>query len=146
MRSLFIGFFSVILVLDCIVLVLLVLVQLPKKEAGAGVAFGGAATDALFGAGSGNVLTRITKWVAGIFFVLSLVLALMGLKPSHKVDTIEGMLGAKAGAQPAAVSHAVSQTPGATNAITAPVKPAAEATTPAVPAVPTAPKPASTNK
>ena len=53
--------------LDCILLVLLVLLQLPKKEAGAGMAFGGAATDALFGAGSGNVLTKITKYVAGHF-------------------------------------------------------------------------------
>ena len=53
-----IGFLTVILVLDCLVLILLVLIQLPKKEAGAGLAFGGAATDALFGAGSGNVLTK----------------------------------------------------------------------------------------
>jgi len=69
---------TVILVLDCLVLILLVLVQLPKKEAGAGLAFGGAATDALFGAGSGNMLTKITKYAAGIFFVLALVLGLMG--------------------------------------------------------------------
>jgi preprotein translocase subunit SecG len=58
-------------------LVLLVLLQLPKKEAGAGVAFGGAATDALFGAGSGNVLTKITKYVAGIFFGLALLMAVI---------------------------------------------------------------------
>jgi len=55
-----------------------VLIQLPKKEAGAGLAFGGAATDALFGAGSGNMLTKITKYAAGIFFVLAIVLGLMG--------------------------------------------------------------------
>ena len=57
--------------------VLLVLLQLPKKEAGAGMAFGGAATDALFGAGSGNVLTKITKYAAGIFFALALLMAVM---------------------------------------------------------------------
>ncbi len=56
------------------VLILLVLVQLPKKDAGAGLAFGGGAADALFGAGSGNALTKITKWTAGIFFGLALVL------------------------------------------------------------------------
>ena len=49
-----IGFLTVVLVLDSLILVLLVLVQLPKKEAGIGQAFGGGATDALFGAGSGN--------------------------------------------------------------------------------------------
>ena len=71
-------FLTAVLVLVCIFLVLLVIVQLPKKEAGMGQAFGGAATDALFGAGSGNVLTKATKWGAGIFFLLSIVLTIMG--------------------------------------------------------------------
>ncbi len=70
-------FLTTLMFLDCILLVLLVLLQLPKKEAGAGMAFGGAATDALFGAGSGNVLTKITKYVAGIFFGLSLLMAVI---------------------------------------------------------------------
>ena len=73
-----IGLLTVILVLDCIVLILLVLVQLPKKEAGTGLAFGGAASDALFGAGSGNMLTKITKYAAGTFFALAILLALFG--------------------------------------------------------------------
>jgi preprotein translocase subunit SecG len=72
-----IGLLTVLMVLDCIVLVLLVLIQLPKKDAGAGVAFGGAATDALFGAGTGNVLTKISKYAATIFFVLALFLGLL---------------------------------------------------------------------
>lgn len=72
-----IGFLTLIMVLDCLVLVLLVLVQLPKKEAGAGLAFGGGASDALFGAGSGNVLTKITKYAAGFFFFLALILGIM---------------------------------------------------------------------
>ena len=72
-----IGLLTVVMVLDCLVLIFLVLIQLPKKEAGAGLAFGGAATDALFGAGSGNVLTKITKYAATIFFVLAVVLSLM---------------------------------------------------------------------
>ncbi len=71
-------FLTAVMVLDCIFLVLLVLVQLPKKEAGMGQAFGGAATDALFGAGSGNVLTKATKWGAGIFFGLAIALTIMG--------------------------------------------------------------------
>ena len=56
---------------------LLVLIQLPKKEAGAGMAFGGGATDALFGAGSGTVLTKITKWSAVAFFCLAFVLSIL---------------------------------------------------------------------
>jgi protein translocase SecG subunit len=71
-------FITAVMVLDCLFLILLVLVQLPKKEAGMGQAFGGGATDALFGAGSGNVLTKTTKWGAGIFFVLAIMLTIMG--------------------------------------------------------------------
>lgn len=70
-----IGLFRFILFVDCALLILLVLIQLPKKEAGLGVAFGGAATDALFGAGAGNAITKITKWCAVFFFCLSLGLA-----------------------------------------------------------------------
>ena len=78
MLTFFIYLLTVVLVIDCLFLVLLVLVQLPKKEAGMGQAFGGAATDALFGAGSGNVLTKVTKWCAGIFFGLAIALTVMG--------------------------------------------------------------------
>jgi protein translocase SecG subunit len=70
----FVGLLTFVLVLNCLLLILLVLVQLPKKDAGAGMAFGGGTADALFGAGSGNALTKITKWAAGIFLGLALVL------------------------------------------------------------------------
>src|SRR5882757_3920302 len=72
-----IGLFTLVMVLDCLILVFLVLIQLPKKEAGAGLAFGAGATDALFGAGSGTVLTKITKYAATTFFVVAVVLAIM---------------------------------------------------------------------
>ena len=68
------GLLMVLLFVNCGVLILLVLIQLPKKDAGAGLAFGGGAADALFGAGSGNVLTKITKWAVVVFFVLALFL------------------------------------------------------------------------
>ncbi len=68
------GILTALLVLNCLVLILLVLIQLPKKDAGAGMAFGGGAADALFGAGSGNVLTKITKYATVFFFVLTLFL------------------------------------------------------------------------
>ncbi|HZR20228.1 MAG TPA: preprotein translocase subunit SecG [Verrucomicrobiae bacterium] len=72
-----IGLLTFFMVLDCVVLVFLVLIQLPKKEAGAGLAFGGAASDALFGAGSGNVLTKITKYAATIFFAMAIFLSVL---------------------------------------------------------------------
>ena len=75
--SLFIGLLTAVLVVDCLLLILLVLVQLPKKEAGAGLAFGAGAADALFGAGAGNPLTKITKFAAITFFALLIVIALL---------------------------------------------------------------------
>src|SRR5256885_8078473 len=87
--SIVIGLFTFVLVLDCLLLILLVLIQLPKKDAGAGMAFGGGATDALFGAGSGNVLTKLTKWCAGIFFGLAIALTVMG---SYQTSGTSGRL------------------------------------------------------
>src|SRR3954467_10357062 len=75
---------SVLMVIDCTILVFLVLMQLPKKEAGAGLAFGGAATDALFGAGSGNFLTKATKYTAGIFFALAIILSMLQSWRAHQ--------------------------------------------------------------
>jgi preprotein translocase subunit SecG len=75
--SFLIGLLTVVLVLNCLLLILLVLIQLPKKEASAGLAFGGAATDVLFGAGSGNVLTKVTNCATLTFFVLALVITML---------------------------------------------------------------------
>ncbi len=75
--SILIWLFTFLLILDSLVLILLVLIQLPKKEAGMGQAFGGGATDALFGAGSGTALTKLTKYVAGIFFALTLLISVL---------------------------------------------------------------------
>ena len=78
------GLLTVVLALNCLFLILLILVQLPKKDAGAGTAFGGGATDALFGAGTGNALTKITKYATGTFFALSLLLAITNSNRSHR--------------------------------------------------------------
>src|SRR6266851_10506137 len=72
-----IGLLTLLMILDCLILIFLVLIQLPKKDAGAGLAFGAGATDALFGAGSGTVLTRITKYAAAGFFGLAVLLSIL---------------------------------------------------------------------
>ena len=81
--SLLIGLLTFILVTNCLFLLLLILVQLPKKEAGIGTAFGGGATDALFGAGSGNVLTKLTKYSSGIFLGLALLLSVLIVRQNN---------------------------------------------------------------
>ena len=68
------GLLTFAIIIVCLMLIGLVLIQLPKKDAGAGLAFGSGAADALFGAGSGNALTGITKWMVVAFLLLALLL------------------------------------------------------------------------
>src|SRR4051794_6066315 len=82
--SLLIGFLTFILVMNCLLLILLILIQLPKKEAGAGIAFGGAATDALFGAGSGNALTKMTKYSGSVFVGLAVLLSVLHMQAANR--------------------------------------------------------------
>ena len=114
--SLVIGFLTFFLVLDCVFLIFLVLLQLPKKEAGVGVAFGGGATDALFGAGSGNMLTKITKWTAGIFFSLCLVLAVMSGHHTSGARSLAEELANRPKSSPGSTGAGLLQTPTTTSA------------------------------
>jgi preprotein translocase subunit SecG len=124
--SFLIGLLTVVLVLNCVLLIFLVLIQLPKKDAGAGLAFGGGATDALFGAGSGTVLTKITKWSTGVFFGLAIILSLFS-SHIHKLQNSlvlpkdwQSQL-----AQPAATPAPVAPPPSSTTPAPAPVTPVA---------------------
>ena len=76
MITLFIWLLTALLVFTSLFLILLVLIQLPKKEAGAGLAFGAGTADALLGAGSGNALTKVTKYTVIAFFLLSITLSI----------------------------------------------------------------------
>ena len=117
-----IGLLTFLLVLDCLILILLVLIQLPKKEAGAGLAFGGGASDALFGAGSGTVLTKITRWAATGFFLLAVGLAILQKNfHSRSTSKFEQQLGQA----PRPAAAAAPTTPS-----TAPVQPATPGSTP----------------
>ena len=66
----------VIYVIVALLMVLVILMQRPKSE-GLGAAFGGGVTENLFGAQTTNVLTKITGWLAGIFFALTFLLSIM---------------------------------------------------------------------
>jgi preprotein translocase subunit SecG len=99
-----IGLLTAVLVLNSLFLMLLILIQLPKKEAGIGQAFGGAATDALFGAGSGNTLTKITKYSATLFFLMAFGLSIIISHRTHRGDTNFGKALQKQAAVPAPAS------------------------------------------
>jgi len=87
--SFIVGILTFFLVVNCALLILLILIQLPKKDAGAGMAFGGAAADALFGAGSGNVLTKVTKYSTMVFFALALVLGYLQNRVHNQGGVLE---------------------------------------------------------
>jgi len=87
--SFIVGILTFFLVINCALLILLILIQLPKKDAGAGMAFGGAAADALFGAGSGNVLTKVTKYSTMVFFGLALVLGYLQNRVHNQGSVLE---------------------------------------------------------
>lgn len=135
--TILIGLLTVVLILDCLFLVLLVLVQLPKKEAGAGLAFGGGTSDAIFGAGSGNALTKITKYAAGGFLGLTLIISVLTGMNRHRASDIDQKLqeaSKGAATAPAAVTPSAVPTAPLTAPVTAPAPTepaAAPAATPA---------------
>lgn len=109
-------------VLVSIALIGLVLIQ-HGKGADAGAAFGSGASGTVFGSrGSANFLTRITAWLAGAFFLLSLALAYV----------VHGK---------SASSSVVDQTPAAV--VAEPVVPGAPAEGSPVPVAPETAQPAS---
>ncbi|MEO6871999.1 MAG: preprotein translocase subunit SecG [Chthoniobacterales bacterium] len=66
-----------LLVFEAIVAMLMmfvIMMQRPKSE-GLGAAFGGGVTENIFGAQTTNVLTKITTWLASIFFIVILLLS-----------------------------------------------------------------------
>ena len=70
-----------------LLMVLVILMQRPKSE-GLGAAFGGGVTENIFGAQTTNVLTKITAWLAALFFLLTFVLSILY---AHKGNTQSGL-------------------------------------------------------
>lgn len=66
----------VIHVIVCLLLALVVLMQRPKQE-GLGAAFGSGLTDQAFGARTTDVLQKGTVYLGTLFFIITLVLAIL---------------------------------------------------------------------
>lgn len=98
-----------IYVLVALLMIFVILMQRPKSE-GLGAAFGGGVTDNLFGAQTTNVLTKVTGWLAGIFFALTFLLSILYAQRTNAGGGLRKELMRSA---PAAAMPAVS--PGAAN-------------------------------
>jgi len=145
MLSVFIVLVTIILVAVCLLLILLVLMQRPKQE-GLGAAFGAGVTDQIWGSQTTNVLQKGTVYLGVLFFVLSLVLAMLKAREARNF-TIDLPKTSPVAALPADASTTnpapspITVTPGSASpaAITIPT-PATE--TPAAPAAETPAAPA----
>jgi len=78
---------TVVFVIICIVLVLLILLQ--SNRSGGMSLFGGGGANSAFGSNSGDILTKITGYLAALFLVLSFSLALVktGVKDASTLDS-----------------------------------------------------------
>jgi preprotein translocase subunit SecG len=91
MLPIVINILQVIHVLVSLLIILIVLMQRPKNE-GLGAAFGGGATDQLFGAQTTNVLQTITRWLGGAFFGLTLLLSVLYVRKSGGRSSLQEKL------------------------------------------------------
>ena len=129
--NLLLGVFVVV----CILLVLIILMQRPKSE-GLGAAFGASVTENIFGAQTTNVLTKITGWLAGIFFVLTFALAVLYAHKSTSQSALRREL-ARTQASPARTTPAAaSPSPAMTQVSPAPIASPGAASAPASTAPP----------
>lgn len=114
--SILIGIFTFVLILISVFLVLVVLAQKAKTDGGMGATLGGGATEAAFGADTGNVLTKATINAAIAFFVLTFGLYLGHIYVSKHAKSSGGELPSIS--VPAAAPEAAA--PAATSAEAAP--------------------------
>src|SRR5438045_4798176 len=99
-----------------LLMILVILMQRPKSE-GLGAAFGGGVTENIFGAQTTNVLTKITGWLAAMFFLLTFVLSILY---AHKGNTDSGLRRELMKSQPpptAATTASPSPSPGPSSAV-----------------------------
>ena len=100
----------VLVVLFSLLLIGLILVQ-PAKSGGMGAAFGGVG-ESVLGGKAGSHLTKATVWMTAIFFVLSLLLAILigrGVDRSNNASALDSALAEAVAAQaeaPAAPAEA----------------------------------------
>jgi len=77
------------LVIISVLMVLVILAQRAKSDGGVGAALGGGMAEAAFGGGSSNVLSKLTRYAAVTFFVLSFVLYLGHLYQKNQITDLD---------------------------------------------------------
>ena len=107
-------------VVDALLMMLVILMQRPKSE-GLGAAFGGGVTENIFGAQTTNVLTKITGWLAAIFFLVTFILSILYARKANTPSSLTRELTQGQTPVPAATATPVpgsSATPSANGTVT----------------------------
>ena len=132
----------VVQVISALAIILLVLLQ-QGKGADMGSSFGGGSAGSMFGsAGSANFFSRLTKWVAVLFFISTLGLAYVGSQAYMSQSTPTDTGSVMEGFSPVPSAPAA---PGVENTtIPSGVVPAAPSSVPAAPETSTTPAAAAT--
>ncbi len=128
--SILLGILTFVLIIVSIFLVLVVLAQ-KSKDGGMGAALGGGAAEAAFGADTANVLTKVTKYLAILFFSLAFALYLGRIYERSAAQAVAGNALPTIAVPAAAPATPVPATPAAP-AVTVPTTtPTSEAAAPA---------------
>lgn len=128
---------NVLYVLVAVAMIALILMQ-RGAGAAAGSGFGAGASATVFGArGASNFLSKVTKWLAIVFFALSLGMAVYASRPRDASNLAQdlGVMGGEAPTAPAAPTpQPVPTTTVPSAPATSPAQPPAAGTVPAAPA------------
>jgi preprotein translocase subunit SecG len=119
-----------IYVFVAVLMMLVILMQRPKSE-GLGAAFGGGVTENLFGAQTTNVLTKVTGWLAAIFFLLTFILSILYARKANTTSNLSRRIEAEPTPVPAISATPVpgaSVSPNSVATGTATASPAASST------------------
>lgn len=103
-----------VFILVSLLMMLVILMQRPKSE-GLGAAFGGGVTENIFGAQTTNVLTKITGWLAAIFFLLTFVLSILYAHKGNSGSSLSKDVGKDL--PPPPVTASPSPSPGPSSAV-----------------------------
>jgi len=103
--SVLIWILTFFLVIISVLMVLVILAQRAKSDGGVGAALGGGMAEAAFGGGSSTILSKLTRYAAVAFFVLSFVLYLGHLYQKNQATDLDSLgLPASPGLMPEADS------------------------------------------
>jgi preprotein translocase subunit SecG len=86
-----ISILKVVFAVVAVLMVFVILMQRPRSE-GLGAAFGGGVTENIFGAQTTNVLTKVTSWLAAIFFLLTFALSILYARKGNLQSNLHGEL------------------------------------------------------